>query len=140
LEKFKDPSSHYHIPPGTRGPEHEDDHSSSRHPTTTSSTSTSDSAATFSSSSSSLASPSSTAKESGGDEYQQSRLAAMEMFRAEGYDVEGTLEWPVAWGDCDMFQYVFILSFFYFLSSSVLTFLIHYTATSNRSIILFLSR
>jgi len=107
LEKFKDPSSHYHIPPGTRGPEHEDDHSSSRHPTTTSSTSTSKSAAPISSSS--FASANSTGKESGGDEYQQSRLAAMEMFRAEGFDVEGTLEWPVAWGDCDMFQYVFIL-------------------------------
>jgi len=62
----------------------------------------------------------------------------MEMFRAEGYDVEGTLEWPVAWGDCDMFQYVSILSFCYFLSSSDLTFLILYTITSNRVNILFL--
>jgi len=26
------------------------------------------------------------------------------MFKADGYDVQGTLEWPVAWGDCDMFQ------------------------------------
>jgi hypothetical protein len=31
-------------------------------------------------------------------------LEALDMFRADGYDVEGTLEWPVAWGDCDMFQ------------------------------------
>ena len=62
----------------------------------------------------------------------------MEMFRAEGFDVEGTLEWPVAWGDCDMFQYVSILSFCYLFTSSDLIFLIFYTATSNRVIILFL--
>jgi hypothetical protein len=41
------------------------------------------------------------------DGFAQSRLEALEMFRADGYDVRGTLEWPVAWGDCDMFQYVF---------------------------------
>lgn len=38
------------------------------------------------------------------DGFAQSRMAALEMFTADGYDTQGTLEWPVAWGDCDMFQ------------------------------------
>ena len=48
-------------------------------------------------------------KENEDDGFAQSRVEAMEMFRADGYDVQGTLEWPVAWGDCDMFQYVLSL-------------------------------
>lgn len=95
LNKFKDPSSHYHIPPGSKGPEHEDDHTSSRHP---SSSSTSSSSSTLASSSISISSSTTT------DEFTQSRIKAMEMFSNDRYDVNGTLEWPVAWGDCDMFQ------------------------------------
>jgi len=84
LDKFKDPSSHYHIPAGSKGPEHEEDHSTSRDPA---SISTQESA----------------------DEYELSRVEALNMFENEGYDThpKGILEWPVAWGDCDMFQYVF---------------------------------
>jgi hypothetical protein len=84
LDKFKDPSSHYHIPEGSKGPEHEEDHSSSREPTAGSTRETQ-------------------------DDYESSRIEAMKMFENEGYDThpKGILEWPVAWGDCDMFQYVF---------------------------------
>jgi hypothetical protein len=109
LDKFKDPSSHYHIPPGSRGPINEEDHTSSRDPSSLSSSPTSSSSTTntsFSSSSSTSTSASKvgSVKENEDDGFAQSRVEAMKMFRADGYDVEGTLEWPVAWGDCDMFQ------------------------------------
>jgi hypothetical protein len=37
-------------------------------------------------------------------------MQGIEFFKSEGYDSDlgGILEWPVAWGDCDMFQYVFL--------------------------------
>ena len=107
MEKFKDPSSHYHIPPGTSGPSHEEDHSTSRHPSTASSASLPSNPESSSSATGSKVAFDSKLAEGEGDDYHESRLVAMEMFKAEGYDVEGTLEWPVAWGDCDMFQYVF---------------------------------
>jgi hypothetical protein len=34
----------------------------------------------------------------------EAREAGRRFFRDEGFDVRGMLEWPVAWGDCDMFQ------------------------------------
>ena len=37
---------------------------------------------------------------------EQAREAGMKYFRENGYDSIGILEWPVAWGDCDMFQWV----------------------------------
>jgi anti-sigma28 factor (negative regulator of flagellin synthesis) len=103
LDKFKDPSSHYHIPPGSRGPIDEEDHTSSREPSSLSSSSST----TTTSSSSSTSTPASqvgSLRESQDHGFEQSRVEALKMFRADGYDVEGTLEWPVAWGDCDMFQ------------------------------------
>jgi len=105
LNKFKDPSSHYHIPPGSRGPIDEEDHSSSREPSTLSSSASSTStSASSSTSTSTSASEVGSVKDSLDDGFGQSRVEALEMIRADGYDVEGTLEWPVAWGDCDMFQ------------------------------------
>ena len=104
MDKFKDPSSHYHIPPGSRGPIDEEDHSSSRDPSSLSSSSGSSSSASASTSASKLA-----VSKNEDDGFAQSRLEAMDMFRADGYDVQGTLGWPVAWGDCDMFQYVLSL-------------------------------
>ncbi|ORX35066.1 hypothetical protein BD324DRAFT_116254 [Kockovaella imperatae] len=35
----------------------------------------------------------------------KSREAAFTYFKENGYDDIGVLEWPVAWGDCDMFQH-----------------------------------
>jgi hypothetical protein len=107
LDKFKDPSSHYHIPPGSRGPIDEEDHSSSGDPSSPSSASSTTTTSSSSSSSFSTSTPASkfgSVKEMSDDGFAQSRVEAMKMFRADGYDVEGTLEWPVAWGDCDMFQ------------------------------------
>ena len=104
MNKFKDPSSHYHIPPGSRGPINEEDHSSSREPSSLSSSASSTSTSASSTSSSSTSTSASEVGSVKDDGFEQSRVEALEIFRADGYDVEGTLEWPVAWGDCDMFQ------------------------------------
>ena len=128
LDKFKDPNSHYHIAPGTNGPAHEGDHSASRSPLSpvipASNTTAADQgvrstipvqsgengAATF------LANGD-TAKAS---KREQAREAGMKYFRENGFDSVGILEWPVAWGDCDMFQWVIsgahTLSLFYAIS------------------------
>ena len=39
---------------------------------------------------------------------EKSREAGHKYFQENGYDDIGILEWPVAWGDCDMFQWVCI--------------------------------
>lgn len=104
MERFKDPSSHYHIPPGTNGPSHEEDHSTSRTPFSSSSISSTSSTSASSSTTNSGSTQYLHKEGEEGDGYEESRLEAMKMFKAEGYDTEGILEWPVAWGDCDMFQ------------------------------------
>lgn len=38
--------------------------------------------------------------------YDSHRKAAHEWFDKEGYRAEGRIEWPVQWGDSDMFQWV----------------------------------
>ncbi|KAK1921387.1 HotDog domain-containing protein [Papiliotrema laurentii] len=84
LAKFHDPQSPYYIPPGTKGPVDEHDHSGSRAP-----------------------GPAERAVERYGisDDYERSRREASKWFAENGYDARGQLEWPVAWGDCDMFQH-----------------------------------
>ncbi|KAK8844738.1 hypothetical protein IAR55_006588 [Kwoniella newhampshirensis] len=117
IAKFQDPTSHYHIPPGTSGPQHEEDHSTSRSPLnlghgsepSASSTSTPKSA-------SSLSSTTTTATGSIGRKVENDRpwlnddsprkAEALRYFTEKGYDTAGVLTWPVAWGDCDMFQHV----------------------------------
>lgn len=109
MDKFKDPQSHYHIPPGTNGPQDEDDHTSSRAPLDPSSRS-GDAQSELSTgeipATSSL--PPSTVS---GAQFSSARDDGRTYFKQEGYDLRGILEWPVAWGDCDMFQSVPI--FFY---------------------------
>jgi len=46
------------------------------------------------------------------------RKSAMEWFEKEGYDLKGMLEWPVAWGDCDMFQHVNNVQFVKWIESA----------------------
>jgi hypothetical protein len=36
------------------------------------------------------------------------RQGARQYFEENGYDAKGILEWGVAWGDCDMFQYALL--------------------------------
>ncbi len=36
----------------------------------------------------------------------RTRAAIDEWFDSNGFDPEGRIEWPVAWGESDMFQYV----------------------------------
>ncbi|WVQ82920.1 hypothetical protein IAT38_005056 [Cryptococcus sp. DSM 104549] len=93
--KFQDPSSHYHIPAGTDGPEHEDDHSSSRVPTPPSTSSPAGTGA--------RAQPNDRPWLK--DEAAR-RAKALEFFREQGHDTVGVLTWPVAWGDQDSFQHV----------------------------------
>lgn len=40
------------------------------------------------------------------DKFATAREEGKAYFEQEGYDDKGILEWPVAWGDCDMFQSV----------------------------------
>ena len=85
LSKFRDPQSPYYIPPGARGPAHEDDHSGSHHP-------------------SARERP---VEKFGQDEgYKTARADADKCWKesGEGWDERGRLEWPVAWGDRDVFQ------------------------------------
>ncbi|WVF66574.1 hypothetical protein IAT40_001314 [Kwoniella sp. CBS 6097] len=161
--KFQDPTSHYHIPPGTNGPEHEEDHTSSRDPSQVEAEfaepaidpslfsartaqklglapSSSPSASTTNTSGSTsrkvwtprqkpssarlgvpLTRPSIQWSEPSSDpvggrstphdrpwleEASGRKEKALEYFRENGYDTAGVLTWPVAWGDCDMFQHV----------------------------------
>lgn len=84
LAKFHDPQSPYYIPPGSKGPIDENDHSTSKPPMD----------------------PKEVATYGSGKQYDQSRADARKWFSSQGFDPRGTLEWPVAWGDCDMFQHV----------------------------------
>jgi hypothetical protein len=34
----------------------------------------------------------------------EARIEGRRWFKERGFDEKGRLEWPVAWGDCDMFQ------------------------------------
>lgn len=102
-DKFKDPNTHYHIPDGTSGPAHEDDHSTSRSLPSVSSTLTS------TSTSNNTRAKSKTESKSDRPWLESERgveQRALEYFREEGYDIRGVLQWPVAWGDCDMFHHV----------------------------------
>jgi len=83
LSRFRDPQSPYYIPPGARGPEHENDHSTSRSPP---------------------AKERFVEKFGNVEAYERARIAASVEFAELGLDERGRLEWPVAWGDCDMFQ------------------------------------
>ncbi|OCF34864.1 hypothetical protein I317_07296 [Kwoniella heveanensis CBS 569] len=159
--KFQDPTSHYHIPPGTNGPEHEDDHTSSRDPSHVESefsepaidpslfsartahklglASSSSPAALVGASAGgtrawtprekpssarlgvpdtrpsiqwSEPSPDPTSGRSTPldrpwlEEGSGRKQRAVQYFKENGYDTAGVLTWPVAWGDCDMFQHV----------------------------------
>ncbi|WVQ94184.1 hypothetical protein IAU59_001262 [Kwoniella sp. CBS 9459] len=157
--KFQDPTSHYHIPPGTNGPEHEEDHALSRDPSQIESEfsepaidpslfspRTAQKLGLAPSASPSAPSPSAVRKAwaphqrpssarlgvpetrpsiqwsepssdpVGGRSTPQDRPwleegsgrkeRALGHFRENGYDTAGVLTWPVAWGDCDMFQHV----------------------------------
>lgn len=106
MAQFKDPNSPFHIPPGEVGPSDENDHSTSRplphHPVSAdlsvsggpSGPSTPSAGATAGSSVSGLDDAT----------LERGREGAKAYFAQEGYDLRGSLEWPVAWGDCDMFQ------------------------------------
>lgn len=89
LAKFHDPASPYYIPPGTTGPVDENDHSSSRPPRSRQHSNQSNSSGS-------------------GAKYQKSRELGLEEFRKEGFATQPheVLEWPVAWGNCDMFNHV----------------------------------
>ena len=101
LSKFRDPKSPYYIAPGTHGPAHPDDHSTSHHHHHHHHYNTFHGPATTGGE----------GKANLGDQkfgegtgYAASKGRAFEHFESAGYDTKGTLEWPVAWGDCDMFQ------------------------------------
>ncbi|ODO00325.1 hypothetical protein I350_06958 [Cryptococcus amylolentus CBS 6273] len=120
--KFQDPTSHYHIPPGTNGPEHEEDHASSRTP---------DLPTLLAKAASIVQSTSSTAesqavhgdREIANDRPWQNaeggaQQKALDYFRQEGHDTVGVLTWPVAWGDQDSFQHVNNVQFLRWIESA----------------------
>lgn len=90
MAQFQNPSSPFHIAPGSSGPASPDDRTSSQALPSSSSTSSSPSG------------PSRT--EEGEQLYAVGKQAGMDFFRKDGWDTRGILEWPFAWGDCDMFQ------------------------------------
>ncbi|ORY27339.1 HotDog domain-containing protein [Naematelia encephala] len=110
--KFRDPTSHYHLPAGTSGPSHEEDHTTSRLPlglqlpASSSSFSSTNASSSYSSISGTSASSSSSSTAIVESNNSESRDLAYTYFREEGFDLRGVLEWPVAWGDCDMFRHV----------------------------------
>ncbi|WRT63236.1 uncharacterized protein IL334_000139 [Kwoniella shivajii] len=124
LAKFQDPNSHYHIPPGSKGPEHEEDHSTSQDPRLFSRFKAGRERQRLNKPSSSrLGVPEtrpsiqwSEPSPSGGrnvphdrpwlDDSSDSKTKALNYFREQGYDTAGILTWPVAWGDCDTYRHV----------------------------------
>ncbi|WWD22708.1 hypothetical protein CI109_107201 [Kwoniella shandongensis] len=101
--KFQDPTSHYHIPPGTNGPEHEEDHSTSRPPITLT---TQAQAQAQAGSAIQLQSRETPDDRPWLNEGSGKKELALRYFREQGYDTAGVLTWPVAWGNCDTFQHV----------------------------------
>ncbi|WVQ64332.1 uncharacterized protein L199_002494 [Kwoniella botswanensis] len=133
--KFQDPTSHYHIPPGTNGPEHEEDHSSSRDPRLISRFKAGRDRAQSKPSSARLGVPEtrpsiqwSSPSPDGGrstphdrpwlEDGSESKKKALEYFREQGYDTAGVLTWPVAWGDCDTYRHVNNVRFLEWIQSA----------------------
>ncbi|RXK37349.1 hypothetical protein M231_05336 [Tremella mesenterica] len=119
LEKFKDPTSHFHIPPGRTGPATEDDHSTSSLPpglvshlpqnhSPYLSPSPEESVSSIQAKKPSRSDAVHHATRSGVYDMEKSESDARTYFLKNGFGggEEGRLKWPVAWGDCDMFQHV----------------------------------
>ncbi|WWC90169.1 uncharacterized protein L201_005102 [Kwoniella dendrophila CBS 6074] len=144
LAKFQDPTTHYHIPPGTNGPEHEEDHSTSIDPRSILRSALNKSKQdgendislkhkrpSSSRIGSSETRPSiqwSSPSPEGGrntphdrpwlEDDSQSKQKALQYFKENGYDTAGVLTWPVAWGDCDTYRHVNNVRFLEWIQSA----------------------
>nr|XP_019014047.1 uncharacterized protein I206_00124 [Kwoniella pini CBS 10737]OCF52828.1 hypothetical protein I206_00124 [Kwoniella pini CBS 10737] len=133
--KFQDPTSHYHIPPGTNGPEHEEDHSTNYDPRLLSRfkggrgnnkpssarlgvPETRPSIQWSSPSSSSSGSRSMPNDRPWLGKRSGNKKKALEYFEEQGYDTIGILTWPVAWGDCDTYRHVNNVRFLEWIQSA----------------------
>nr|ODN86988.1 hypothetical protein L203_03762 [Cryptococcus depauperatus CBS 7841] len=103
--KFQDPTSHYHLPPGTGGPGHEQDHASNRMPEISKTVASNSTTTHLLSASTGPTELSNTSAMSGSFEG-RSEEEALKYFEQHGHDTVGLLKWPVAWGDQDTFQHV----------------------------------
>ncbi|GMK53541.1 hypothetical protein CspeluHIS016_0101270 [Cutaneotrichosporon spelunceum] len=109
MAKFKNPASPYYLAPGEVGPASPDDHTVSR-PLPGDSVewdapafATSDRA------------PKLPHMDRG---YDRERATAHEWFDSNGFDTEGRVEWPVAWGDSDMYRHINNVSYCRYVESA----------------------
>ncbi|KAL7419699.1 hypothetical protein Q5752_005615 [Cryptotrichosporon argae] len=138
MAKFRDPASPYHIPAGSAGPRGPDDHASSGLPAGLAWSEPSDlgeageaAGAGADGSGGAGAGTVGMGSDGGGalgqvhgnPAFDAARDEARRFFSHEGYDTRALLEWPIAWGECDMFRHVNNVHYARYFESARLHFL-----------------
>lgn len=101
MNKFQDPTSPYYMAPGEVGPASPDDHTVSR--PLPGQHAPGWSAPPFSTTADRTPAPPHMSRD-----YDRNRATAHEWFDSNGFDPEGRIEWPCAWGEIDMYRYVWV--------------------------------
>lgn len=99
MSNFKDPSSPFYIAPGEVGPASPDDHTVSRPLPGQEDAAKDWKAPRFSTGVDRTPAPPHMSQE-----YDRARATGHEWFDSNGFDPEGRLEWPCAWGESDMYK------------------------------------